>query len=302
MESEPLVSVGIPCYNRSEGLRRTLECITGQTYKNLEIIVSDNCSPNPDVEKVGREFADKDKRVCYVKQSENLGAWRNFQFVLDKASGEYFMWAADDDIWKSYFIEKCLSGFQNSDKKYVAVTMEAQYFSENGLFEYFEEGIPFYEFYSENIKDRIEYILKYNYGNLIYSLFKRDALYENGCSIWDIGNMEGLNENPLFLIVMKNGNWKVIPQIGFLKKTNNRTYDEAKWEKKGGPLPNSSGPLYYKRLPSIAKYHWTALKDMEKIISVLNIGAYNSHVKMLARKSISKHFYFLLIRHKPPLF
>ncbi|MBU4370171.1 glycosyltransferase [Patescibacteria group bacterium] len=44
--NQQLVSVGIPTYNRPESLRRTLECITSQTYKNLEIIISDNCSPN----------------------------------------------------------------------------------------------------------------------------------------------------------------------------------------------------------------------------------------------------------------
>lgn len=59
MEEGPLVSVWIPCYNRPEGLKRTLECITGQTYKNLEIIVSDNCSPDPEVERVGREYASR---------------------------------------------------------------------------------------------------------------------------------------------------------------------------------------------------------------------------------------------------
>ena len=38
IENQPLVSVGIPTYNRPEGLRQTLDCITFQTYKNLEII------------------------------------------------------------------------------------------------------------------------------------------------------------------------------------------------------------------------------------------------------------------------
>lgn len=104
----PLVSVGIPTYNRPEGLRRTLECITGQTYKNLEIIVSDNCSRNPDTEKVGREFAEKDSRVQYFRQKENFGMGRNFEFVLEKAQGEYFMWAADDDEWNLMFIEECV--------------------------------------------------------------------------------------------------------------------------------------------------------------------------------------------------
>ncbi len=56
----PLVSVGIPIYNRAKGLRRTLECITGQTYKNLEIVVSDNFSPGPEREASVREFMAKD--------------------------------------------------------------------------------------------------------------------------------------------------------------------------------------------------------------------------------------------------
>ena len=42
----PLVSVGIPTYNRPKGLKRLLKQIQNQTYKNIEIIVSDNCSEN----------------------------------------------------------------------------------------------------------------------------------------------------------------------------------------------------------------------------------------------------------------
>ena len=91
---QPLVSVGIPTYNRPEGLRRTLECITGQTYRNLEIIISDNCSPDPAVEQVTRSFMAQDARIQYFRQPENKGAAFNFKFVLEQATGEYFMWAA----------------------------------------------------------------------------------------------------------------------------------------------------------------------------------------------------------------
>lgn len=104
----PLVSVGIPTYNRPEGLRRTLECITRQTYKNLEIIVSDNCSPGSETEAVAREFMEKDSRIQYFRQHENKGAFFNFKFVLEKATAEYFMWAADDDEWDLRFVEVCL--------------------------------------------------------------------------------------------------------------------------------------------------------------------------------------------------
>lgn len=89
MLDNPLVSVGIPTYNRPEGLRRTLECITGQTYKNLEIIVSDNCSPGPVNEKVVREFMARDRRIRYFRQDENKGAGFNFRFGLGQSSQTY---------------------------------------------------------------------------------------------------------------------------------------------------------------------------------------------------------------------
>ncbi len=104
----PLVSVGIPTYNRPDGLRKTLECITGQSYRNLEIIISDNCSPGVDTENIVREFQRNDPRIHYFRQEENRGAVKNFAFVLMKATGVYFMWATDDDEWDDDFIKSCV--------------------------------------------------------------------------------------------------------------------------------------------------------------------------------------------------
>ena len=110
----PLVSVGIPTFNHPEGLRRTLEYITQQTYSNLEIIVSDNCSPGRETEDVVREFTDRDLRIQYFRQEENIGPTLNFQFVLEAATGEYFMWAADDDAWEPSFISYMVEALENN--------------------------------------------------------------------------------------------------------------------------------------------------------------------------------------------
>ncbi|HAF00054.1 MAG TPA: hypothetical protein DCO68_05545 [Methylophilaceae bacterium] len=105
IKKNPLISVGIPTYSRPNSLRRVLLEITRQTYTNLEIIVSDNASPNADTEDVVREIMRNDHRVKYFKQLKNNGPVFNFQFVLEQASGEYFMWAADDDWHDKSFIE-----------------------------------------------------------------------------------------------------------------------------------------------------------------------------------------------------
>ena len=112
----PLVTVGIPTYNRPGGLERTLQCITAQTYTNLEIIVSDNCSTDKTVLPILQKYAAMDSRVRYIVQPTNRSIVPNFQYLLDAAGGTYFMWAADDDFWDANFIEVCVRGMIANDK------------------------------------------------------------------------------------------------------------------------------------------------------------------------------------------
>ncbi|WP_167632352.1 glycosyltransferase family 2 protein [Mariprofundus ferrooxydans] len=127
MQSHPLVSVGMPVYNRPEGLRRSLQCLVGQTYRNIEIIVSDNCSPDDGVKRVVEEFMMQDERISYYRQDVSLGVDGNFKFVLATAKGEFFMWAADDDEWSAGFIEQCLRLLQRDGVVSVMTHFETSY-------------------------------------------------------------------------------------------------------------------------------------------------------------------------------
>lgn len=100
-----LVSIGLPTYNRPDALRRCLEIISAQTYKNIEVIVSDNASEDGRVKEIAEEFARKDQRIKYFRQEKNLGLLANTEFVLRKAAGEYFAWISDDDWRSPEFIE-----------------------------------------------------------------------------------------------------------------------------------------------------------------------------------------------------
>jgi glycosyltransferase involved in cell wall biosynthesis len=107
-QSGPLVTVGVPTFNRPEGLRHTLQSVCGQTYQNLEILISDNCSSTEETRSIALAWQQADPRVRYTRQERNLGIEANFKYLLGKARGEYFAWAADDDHWTPDFVSVCL--------------------------------------------------------------------------------------------------------------------------------------------------------------------------------------------------
>lgn len=105
--TEPKVSIGIPVFNGAKTLAKTIEAAIIQDYKNLEIIISDNCSTD-DTQAIAEAFQSRDSRIKYIRQEKNYGMTANFSKVFEYATGEFFMWAAHDDQHDPAFISKCL--------------------------------------------------------------------------------------------------------------------------------------------------------------------------------------------------
>lgn len=103
----PQVSIGMPVFNGEKFIREALDSLLTQTFTDFELIISDNASTDG-TEAICRGYAEKDGRIRYVRQVTNLGVIENFQYVLDEADGEYFMWAAADDVWDKNWLETLL--------------------------------------------------------------------------------------------------------------------------------------------------------------------------------------------------
>ena len=189
----PLVSVGIPTYNRPEGLRRTLECIVGQTYSNLEIIVSDNGSTDPRVAIVAGQFQVRDSRIRYVRQPVNLGPTENFRFVLHEAIGDYFMWAADDDGWESEFIERLAALLEDDPETGVAFCDFDARDPRGHRVDTYPDFLPLLQSYAgKPVARRLAaYIAQeesLGKANLVYGLYRRRLLVSvGGIRAWGIG-------------------------------------------------------------------------------------------------------------------
>jgi glycosyltransferase involved in cell wall biosynthesis len=166
----PLVSVGVPTYNRPEGLRRTLSCLTAQTYPNLEIIVGDNGSAGDESQRIALEFAQTDPRIRYHRHAANLGPGFNFKFVLREATGDYFFWAADDDEWHPEFVAFCVENIGESGS---IMTDYAVKFRSSGRIN--NHQLPHLEGGKGNARDITAY-LKSPQATMFYGLHRRESI------------------------------------------------------------------------------------------------------------------------------
>lgn len=104
----PLVSVLMTLYNEERFVRQALESLLGQTYRNIEFIICDNCSTDSTWEIV-QEYAKRDPRITAHRQATNIGAVGNYKTALEKSRGEFVMPAAGHDLYLPFFVEKCVA-------------------------------------------------------------------------------------------------------------------------------------------------------------------------------------------------
>ena len=92
----PEVSIIIPVYNVEKYIRQALDSVVNQTFKDIEIICVDDCTPDRSFEIV-REYAAKDTRIKLLSLSENSGGGTARNRALETASGRYVMFLDPDD-------------------------------------------------------------------------------------------------------------------------------------------------------------------------------------------------------------
>ncbi|MGH2873487.1 MAG: glycosyltransferase family 2 protein [Solirubrobacteraceae bacterium] len=139
-----VVTIGIPTYNRPAGLERAAHSALAQDYPRLEVLISDNASPDPEVSRVGTRLSSGDSRVRYVRQAHNAGHAANYQWLLEQARGKYFMWLADDDWIDPQYVSRCVAALED-DPASVLVC---------GLGSYYREGSKLLEERPINLTSR----------------------------------------------------------------------------------------------------------------------------------------------------
>jgi len=111
----PLLSVGLPVYNGEKYLAQAIEAILAQTFRDFELIISDNGSTDATAT-ICQKFVKNDSRVRYSRNSENLGVAANYNRTVHLARGEFFRWATYDDLMAPELFEKCIEVLEENPK------------------------------------------------------------------------------------------------------------------------------------------------------------------------------------------
>jgi glycosyltransferase involved in cell wall biosynthesis len=103
----PCVGIGLPVFNNARYISTTLDSLLNQSYRNIIIYISDDCSDDG-TDEICQSYAERDGRIVYYRNERNIGANANSAKVLSLATTEYFMFSRGHEILSPNHIADCI--------------------------------------------------------------------------------------------------------------------------------------------------------------------------------------------------
>jgi len=213
-----LVSIGMPVYNGEKYIGEALEALLNQDYDNLEIVICDNASEDSTAA-ICENYSEKDPRIKYFKNSENLGPELNFQRVLDLSVGEYFMWASHDDIWSNNYVSTLIE-YLELNRSCVLAYSSLHNVDDSGSI---VREFPSINLLSKNtvLVNRLEKLLWFEESqgkaNLLYGIIRANIIKKIGTKIWNSYGSWGSDYLIVFNLALY-GDFIFVPNANFYKR------------------------------------------------------------------------------------
>lgn len=206
----PRVSIGMPVYNGERYIAETLDSLLGQTFEDYELIICDNASTDH-TEQICRAYADKDQRIRYTRNAENLGAAKNYRRTLELSSGEYFRWANCDDLFAPEGLGRCVAVL-DQDRSVALTYPKTKLIDERGhVISEYEDRL---DLRSTKASERFAQIIStVGLVNIIYGLMRADILRQTGL----LRNFDG-GDIPLLAELALYGKFWEIPEFLFYRR------------------------------------------------------------------------------------
>lgn len=173
MGSAPTVTLGLPVYNGEKYLEAAVESILGQSFRDFELIISDNASSDG-TETIGRAQAARDPRVTYRRNAQNVGLSGNFNLLVPLARGRLFKWAGADDVLRPSYLERCVAAF-DADPDVVLAYPRTDFVDGDGAPLPFKD--PGWHLVSDDPSERLLYAIRADqWMNAVLGVIRTDAL------------------------------------------------------------------------------------------------------------------------------
>lgn len=263
-DKKPLVSIGMPVYNGGDFFRHALESLLAQDYENIELIISDNHSTDL-TQEICLDYKARDKRICYFRNEMNVGPKNNFNKVFEISQGEYFMWAAHDDLREPNYISACLKVMEKNPN--VILCCSCTLLNEDGNLKKLEED---FTTIGMSPNRRFRKILWNNSCSSIYGLIRSSVLRKT-----ELFKDTAGSDNLLLAELSLLGEFYQLPMFLFnakIKRKNTLQRINGIIEMY---LPNRNQFIYLPFM-KLAIEHWkvvhkSRLRRKEKIIAYLDI-------------------------------
>jgi len=209
MSGHPLVTIGIPFYNEERYIAATINSALNQSFKDIQILISDNCSTDSSYS-IAREYADKDARIKLYRQSENIGPIPNFEFLLANSSTKYFMWLGGHDMIDEQYIEQAVAALEQHTNCILAYP-GGIIVDDKGA----QTGIINDDYDTNGLRLDIA-LLKiaktFNNGYVIHGVFRTETLKKL--------KFEKVNSPDMLMILNSNFYGRIvrIPMVGFMRR------------------------------------------------------------------------------------
>ena len=209
----PLVTIGIPTYNRYDQLEKVLDSALNQTYGYIEILIGDNSDRSEIPSLLLRQFIENPK-ITYVKHKKNLGAEANHQFLFDNAKGDFFIFFHDDDEYPLDLIEKLFESFKLQQDICLVAPCGVRFLEGKHMYDYFlytSLPITFYGRIRDSIRRTYKNIF-YMSEHIFYGLYKKSygrIVYTNIHKF----------ENYLLFQYLSKGNVHTTKEVTLIKNT-----------------------------------------------------------------------------------
>ena len=112
---EDLVSVIMPTFNESRFLAQSIESVLNQTYTNLELLITDDCSTDEKTLEILDFYSQNDHRVQVFRLTQNMGAGAARNNSISRAKGRYFAFCDSDDRWLPTKLERQIEYMQKKN-------------------------------------------------------------------------------------------------------------------------------------------------------------------------------------------